>query len=65
LTALQKGLPVAAAGTRPTALRRRTLQTAKKRNDMVMHDLKMIGPRALLCRLHARLPRTGVPEGGA
>jgi hypothetical protein len=32
---------------------------------MVIHDLKMIGPRAFLCRLHAQLPRTGVPEGGA
>jgi glutamate---cysteine ligase / carboxylate-amine ligase len=53
--AAQHGLAILAAGTHPTALWRTAQQTPKKRYDMVMHDLQMIGQRDLLCGLHVHV----------
>jgi carboxylate-amine ligase len=53
--AAEHGLAILAAGTHPTAMWRNAQQTAKKRYDMVMHDLQMIGQRDLLCGLHVHV----------
>jgi carboxylate-amine ligase len=53
--AAEHGLAILAAGTHPTALWRRALQTQKQRYDAVMHDLQMIGQRDLLCGLHVHV----------
>ena len=53
--AAEHGLAILAAGTHPTALWRRALQTAKQRYDTVMDDLQMIGQRDLLCGMHVHV----------
>ena len=53
--AAEHGLAILAAGTHPTALWRKALQTAKLRYDNVMHDLQMIGQRDLLCGMHVHV----------
>jgi glutamate---cysteine ligase / carboxylate-amine ligase len=53
--AAQHGLAIFAAGTHPTAMWSTALQTPKKRYDLVMHDLQMIGQRDLLCGLHVHV----------
>ncbi len=58
--AAEHGLAILAAGTHPTAMWRNAQQTAKKRYDMVMHDLQMIGQRDLLCGSAAAHGRAGV-----
>ncbi len=51
----EHGLAILAAGTHPTALWRKALQTPKKRYDNVMDDLQMIGQRDLLCGMHVHV----------
>lgn len=53
--AAKYGLAILAAGTHPTALWRKAVQTSKERYDTVMHDLQMIGQRDLLCGLHVHV----------
>jgi len=53
--AAEHGLAILAAGTHPTAMWRTARQTPKKRYDLVMHDLQMIGERDLLCGLHVHV----------
>jgi carboxylate-amine ligase len=53
--AAEHGYAILAAGTHPSALWSVTPQTQKKRYDMVMHDLQMIGQRDLLCGMHVHV----------
>ena len=53
--AAEHGLAILAAGTHPTALWRKALQTPQKRYDNVMDDLQMIGQRDLLCGMHVHV----------
>ncbi len=46
---------ILAAGTHPTALWSKALQTAKDRYDEVMNDLQMIGQRNMLCGMHVHV----------
>jgi carboxylate-amine ligase len=54
-TAARHGLAILAAGTHPTALWKRSQQTAAERYDVVMDDLQMIGQRNMLCGLHVHV----------
>jgi len=53
--AAKHGLAIFAAGTHPTALWKRSQQTATDRYDVVMDDLQMIGQRNMLCGLHVHV----------
>ena len=53
--AAEHGLAILAAGTHPTALWRKALQTPKERYDTVMDDLQMIGQRNMLCGMHVHV----------
>src|SRR6516225_296646 len=58
--AAQHGYCILAAGTHPSALWPGAQPTPKKRYDIVMHDLQMIGRRDLLCGMHVHVQ---LPEG--
>jgi glutamate---cysteine ligase / carboxylate-amine ligase len=53
--AAQHGYCILAAGTHPSALWPGAQPTPKKRYDIVMHDLQMIGRRDLLCGMHVHV----------
>jgi glutamate---cysteine ligase / carboxylate-amine ligase len=53
--AAEHGLAFLAAGTHPTAAWGNSVQTAKERYDVVMHDLQMIGQRNILCGMHVHV----------
>src|SRR3984893_15073294 len=53
--AAQHGYCILAAGTHPSALWPGAQPTPKKRYDIVMHDLQMIGRRDMLCGMHVHV----------
>jgi glutamate---cysteine ligase / carboxylate-amine ligase len=60
--AAEHGLAILAAGTHPTALWARAVQTDKERYDTVMDELQMIGRRDMLCGMHVHVE---LPEADA
>jgi carboxylate-amine ligase len=53
--AAQHGLAIMACGTHPTGRWPEVVQTAKRRYDVVMDQLQMIGQRNLLCGMHVHV----------
>jgi len=60
--AAQHGYAILAAGTHPSALWPGAQPTPKKRYDVVMQDLQMIGRRDLLCGMHVHVELPDVNE---
>jgi carboxylate-amine ligase len=53
--AAEHGLAIVAAGTHPTAIWNRVLQSPGERYDAVMNDLQIIGQRNMLCGMHVHV----------